>query len=110
MAYDWPGNVRELENFVERCIALGSGPILEDEDGCMNLKQTGERLIPSEVIKNEPIHVMKQRMILNVLAQTNGDKKGAARILGIGTTTLYRKLDEYKRALNLCANAHPQSN
>ena len=35
MSRDWPGNVRELENFVARCIALGSGPTLRDEDGCL---------------------------------------------------------------------------
>ena len=104
MSYDWPGNVRELENFVERCIALGSGPILEDEDRRMILKQTGENLIRDDAarlsVKNdrtEPLHVMEQRMICRVMAETSGNMYDAARILGIGRTTLYRKLAEYKR-------------
>jgi transcriptional regulator with PAS, ATPase and Fis domain len=103
MSYDWPGNVRELENFIERCIALGSGPILEDEDRCVILNQTGENLIRDHAkrlsIKNdciEPLHVMEQRMICQVMANTSGDMRQAARILGIGRTTLYRKLKEYR--------------
>ena len=102
MSYDWPGNVRELENFVKRCIALGSGPTLEDEDRCLILGRIGENLIRHDAeplhVENErmePLHVMEQRMIYKVLAETSGDRYETARILGIGKTTLYRKLKAY---------------
>jgi transcriptional regulator with PAS, ATPase and Fis domain len=98
LSYNWPGNVRELENFVERCIALGSGPILEDEDRCMILEQTSESLPDAQrlPIQNdhsiEPLNVVEQRMIQKVMKETNGNIPFAARMLGIGKTTLYRKL------------------
>ena len=102
MSYDWPGNVRELENFVERCIALGSGSTLEDEDQCMMLGRTGENLVRTDAEplhaendRMEPLHVMEQRMIYKVLGKTRGDRYETARILGIGKTTLYRKLKAY---------------
>jgi two-component system response regulator HydG len=43
-----------------------------------------------------PIAELERQMILNALAQVNGDKMMAARMLGIGKTTLYRKLKEYE--------------
>ena len=102
MSYDWPGNVRELENFVERCIALGSGSTLEDEDQCLMLGRTGENLVRpdgeplhAENECTEPLHVLEQRAIYKALGETSGDKYKTARILGIGKTTLYRKLKEY---------------
>jgi len=94
IAYDWPGNVRELENAIERAVALGSGPILHVADLPTNLQYpTTER--PPE--KNEllPLEELERRAILRTLLETAGDKLAAARILGIGKTTLYRKLKQY---------------
>jgi len=96
MSYDWPGNVRELENFVERCIALGSGSTLEDEDECLNWKDCPDTaMLHAESDSVEPLHVLEQRMIYKTLGKTSGDKYEAARLLGIGKTTLYRKLKAY---------------
>jgi transcriptional regulator with PAS, ATPase and Fis domain len=92
MGYDWPGNIRELENLVERCIALGSGPILRDEDRCTPLWRTGENM---ERRCAERLSVVERRTILKAISETDGDKPAAARILGIGKTTLYRKLKAY---------------
>jgi transcriptional regulator with PAS, ATPase and Fis domain len=92
MSREWPGNVRELEGFVERCIALGSGPTLHDEDCCKLLWYTGQGI---EQRSAEPLAVIVRRTILKAISETAGDKVAAARILGIGKTTLYRKLKEY---------------
>jgi DNA-binding NtrC family response regulator len=92
MSREWPGNVRELESFVARCVAIGSGPILHDEDRCMPLWSTG---VGIERRSAEPLGVVERRTILKAISQTGGDKPAAARILGIGRTTLYRKLREY---------------
>jgi DNA-binding NtrC family response regulator len=94
IAYDWPGNVRELENVIERAVALGSGPIISTADLPSTLQYpTGDRA-PE---KNEvlPLEELERRAILRTLRETSGDKLAAARILGIGKTTLYRKLKQY---------------
>lgn len=93
MSFDWPGNVRELENFVARCIALGSGSTLRDEDGCL-LPAVGGENVPLEA-DTPRLDIVERHAILKVLKKTNGDKMAAARLLGIGKTTIYRKLKEY---------------
>jgi two-component system response regulator HydG len=94
MAYDWPGNVRELENAVERAVALGSGPILHIADLPSNLQQgPSEKMLESNELTT--LDEMERRAILRALRETNGDKLAAARLLGIGKTTLYRKLKQY---------------
>jgi DNA-binding NtrC family response regulator len=94
IAYDWPGNVRELENAIERAVALGNGPIVEGADLPPNLQYpTTERVPESDELL--PLEELERRAILRTLRQTSGDKLAAARILGIGKTTLYRKLKQY---------------
>jgi DNA-binding NtrC family response regulator len=94
MAYDWPGNVRELENAIERAVALGSGPILHVADLPSNLQQESDEhaLRSDEFVTLEEL---ERRAILRALRETSGDKLAAARLLGIGKTTLYRKLKQY---------------
>jgi DNA-binding NtrC family response regulator len=95
MAYDWPGNVRELENAVERAVALGSGPFVSVHDLPSNLQYpTTER--PPTKEEMLPLDELERRAILSTLNQTGGDKQAAARALGIGKTTLYRKLKQYQ--------------
>jgi DNA-binding NtrC family response regulator len=94
LAYDWPGNVRELENAIERGVALGSGPLLHVADLPSNLQYPASERAPE---KDEllPLEELERRAILRTLRETSGDKVAAARILGIGKTTLYRKLKQY---------------
>jgi two-component system response regulator HydG len=94
IAYDWPGNVRELENAIERAVALGSGPLVHVADLPTNLQHPTTERIPE---KNEllPLEELERRAILRTLREMAGDKLAAARILGIGKTTLYRKLKQY---------------
>jgi two-component system, NtrC family, response regulator AtoC len=95
MAYDWPGNVRELENAIERAVALGSGPYVSVHDLPSNLQYPSSDRAPA---KDEmlPLNELERRAILSMLNQTGGDKQKAARALGIGKTTLYRKLKQYQ--------------
>jgi len=95
MSRDWPGNVRELENFVARCIALGSGPTLRDEDGCLIPEGIGNNTLAEKDTRR--LEAMERYTIAKVLEETKGDKIAAARILGIGKTTIYRKLRQYGR-------------
>jgi DNA-binding NtrC family response regulator len=110
MAYDWPGNVRELENAVARALALGTGPIVSVADLPSNLHYpTSERAPEKDEVL--PLEELERRAILRMLRQTKGDKLAAARLLGIGKTTLYRKLKQYNldreqdEAQNLAASA-----
>jgi DNA-binding NtrC family response regulator len=97
MVYDWPGNVRELENAVERAVALGSGPILHVGDLPSNLQYAQTERFPEQG-ELVPLEELERRAIFNALRETSGDKLAAARLLGIGKTTLYRKLKQYETA------------
>jgi two-component system response regulator HydG len=95
MGYDWPGNVRELENAIEHAIALRSGSILRIGDLPSNLHHaSGEKLPQNDEVL--PLEKLERRAILRVLQEVDGDKLAAARLLGIGKTTLYRKLKQYE--------------
>jgi DNA-binding NtrC family response regulator len=108
MRYNWPGNVRELENSVERACTMSSGPILELGDLPTQLQNTGlearritlEAGQPAENGAKSAAPVatladLEKQAILSAIRTLNGDKLQAAKLLGIGKTTLYRKLKEY---------------
>jgi DNA-binding NtrC family response regulator len=99
IAHDWPGNVRELENAVERAVALGSGSMLHVGDLPSNLQYVSDDRMPKsdELL---PLEELERRAILRALRESSGDKLAAARLLGIGKTTLYRKLKQYEAASN----------
>jgi two-component system response regulator HydG len=94
MSYDWPGNVRELENCIQRALALGSPPQIRFVDLPTNLRDflSQPRHDPRVLAT---LHELEQRAILQALEATKGDRLRAARLLGIGKTTIYRKLKEY---------------
>jgi len=111
MRYDWPGNVRELENSIERACALSSGPVLHLGDLPTQLQQRGleygrdqnadgrrapgDGEPPANGVAVKPLAELERDAILGAIRALNGDKLQAARLLGIGKTTLYRKLKEY---------------
>src|SRR5581483_754201 len=105
MRYDWPGNVRELENSVERACALSSGPILHLGDLPTQLQQQGLDARRASTVKAETdgsvasevktLAELERDAILEAIRTLHGDKLQAAKLLGIGKTTLYRKLKEY---------------
>ena len=107
MLHDWPGNVRELEHAVERACALSSGPVLElgdlptqlQQQGLIALRaEAGSGAAPQEAGGVSTLADLERQAILNAIRRLNGDKLKAARLLGIGKTTLYRKLKEYRIA------------
>jgi len=101
LAYDWPGNVRELENCLERTYAFTSGPLIHITD---LPREVGN--VPATEASNSnangngrgkiiPMALLERQTILSAITELNGDKLQAARLLGIGKTTLYRKLKDY---------------
>jgi len=97
LAYDWPGNVRELENCLERACAFTTGPLIRAADLPPALSSVDVRASIGEdgTAKIIPMAELERQTILKAIEQLNGDKLLAARLLGIGKTTLYRKLKEY---------------
>lgn len=116
MAYDWPGNIRELMNCLERMMSFNSGPLLHFSDlptGVANFSGAetmsslamaatmGVRGVPVAAATPPsqgvvPLHELERRAIRQALEHTRGDRTTAAQLLGIGRTTLYRKLKEYQ--------------
>ncbi|MGH9392697.1 MAG: sigma-54 interaction domain-containing protein, partial [Terriglobales bacterium] len=109
LSYEWPGNVRELENCVERTLAMAPGPRLEAADLPSYLQQLRPRPVASVAAEPNSIRAisdLEREAILDALQQVKGDKLLAARLLGIGKTTLYRKLKEYAFAAQAGGTAH----
>lgn len=97
LAYDWPGNVRELENCLERACAFTTGPVINIADLPSSISDGQSKLARGEsgAAKIIPMAELEKQTILGTIEQLHGDKLLAARLLGIGKTTLYRKLKEY---------------
>jgi len=88
---EWKGNIRELKNVIERAVILADGPELRSAYLPLDMQQSFSNSSSSFDLANiERSHIQK------VLHHTKGNKTRAAELLGIGLTTLYRKLDEYK--------------
>jgi len=97
MRYDWPGNVRQLMNVIQGLVALAEGDRLE------------LRHLPSEIsgassaagdlgvegLSGLSLDQIEKHAIRNALRVHNGNREQAAKVLGIGERTLYRKLKEY---------------
>ena len=100
--YDWPGNVRELENCIERACTTCSLPTIHIADLPTQLRNFQAPAKPAAPASDPetitPIAELEKQAILHAIEVLQGDKLEAARRLGIGKTTLYRKLKEYGSA------------
>src|ERR1700686_377011 len=127
LSYDWPGNVRELENCIQHMVAINSGPLVHvgelpsmlqnhliaKKTQFMSVAVGSHPLAkpPAEAGGHEhrsdelgrppivPLTEMERQAIMEALEYTKGDRAIAANLLGIGRTTLYRKLKEYQLAV-----------
>jgi len=88
-AYSWPGNVRELRNAIEYAYVKSRDKVVKTEH------------LPPEILshlgkkKNGPPLKIGKEKVMVALSKTNGNRKEAAKLLGIGRATLYRYLDAY---------------
>ncbi len=96
-AYDWPGNVRELRNCVERAVTLTREALVGVNDLPQKVREHNPAHLvvvgddPSEIV---PLEEIEERYILKVVEACRGNKSQAARVLGIGRKTLYRRLEK----------------
>jgi two-component system response regulator HydG len=103
MAYDWPGNVRELRNCIERAVTLTRTDLVDLDDLPQKVRDyKAAHLVvvgddPSEIVSLEEL---ERRYILKVVDACKGNKSKAARALGIGRKTLYRRLESFGVSLS----------
>jgi DNA-binding NtrC family response regulator len=95
--YDWPGNVRELEDCAERAFLSSIGSTITPLDLPASVRSArGHSAIQIPTDQVVPLSELERLSIRQALASVRGDKRLAAKLLGIGKTTLYRKLREYE--------------
>jgi len=94
LEYPWPGNVRELENIIERAVVLTKGRVIGPADlpEAIGRVKRDERVVPIPV--GMPLEEVELRLIEETLRRTKGDKTLAAKLLGIASRTIYRKMKE----------------
>ncbi len=87
--YAWPGNIRELKHLVARAIIMCNTEIIEAADIWLNLEQS------DSISRNYNIEVLEKDAIKKALAENQGNLSKTAKALGLGRTTLYRKMNKY---------------
>jgi transcriptional regulator with PAS, ATPase and Fis domain len=95
MEYDWPGNIRELENIIERAFAVSIGEEITFTDLPTRLQTFSSKRVGSPMVLEDSGGSLKQleeERIRHLLVEKNVSLGDAARILGIGRTTLWRKM------------------
>ena len=92
-AYSWPGNIRELMNCIESAVVMTKTDVID-------VDSLPEYLTYPDVTQESDsklglLHQLEKKTIMETLQTTGGDKVKAAKILGIGLRTLYRKIEKY---------------
>jgi two-component system response regulator HydG len=90
--YPWPGNVRELENVIERAVVLTRSSQISPADLPETVARTDQVARHLVVSIGTPLEEVENRLIEETLRYTKGDKTVAAKLLGIATRTIYRRV------------------
>lgn len=88
--YHWPGNVRELQNAVERAVIMSDGHTLESNDFLVSPRASAPGPAHAQTVEEA-----EKATIMKALSECSGNQSEAAVKLGIGRTTLYRKIKKY---------------
>jgi len=94
MNYEWKGGIRELENVIERAIILADGDYITPADLPPNMVGSDQYLTTHPTTLKQALAAFERDHIRRILQETGWDKEKAAQLLGIGLSSLYRKMDE----------------
>lgn len=97
LAYHWPGNVRELENAIERALVVSDSVMIELDDLPEEIKGNPikDRTMEIKIETEGTLKETEKEIIIRILKEANGNKRLAAKKLGIHYSTLYRKLKQF---------------
>jgi DNA-binding NtrC family response regulator len=97
--YEWTGNVRELENTIESVLVINSPGVIDVQHLSQEIRDFKERpeMIPIKI--GTPLEEVEKEMLIQTLKATKGNKRKAARLLGINVRTIHRKIKEMEEAL-----------
>ncbi len=88
LGYSWPGNVRQLRNVIDSAVVLAETNAIEPHD--LGLRDSG-----SQQLESLQIEAWERKLIAEAIRRADGNVPEAARLLGIGRATLYRKIEIY---------------
>ena len=102
MAYDWPGNVREMENVIDRALILAEQGNITCSDlpplitRILTLERPGSASPGPTGNLREQVRRFEESVICRAISESDGDRRLAAQKLGMGLSSLYRKLEDYE--------------
>jgi DNA-binding NtrC family response regulator len=96
MNYEWKGNIRELQNVIERAIIFAEGDTIKISDiGIFSSAATASVTDNCDCQLQQAMRIFERQYIVQVLDKFDGNKAAAAKALGVGLSSLYRKIDEH---------------
>jgi two-component system response regulator HydG len=100
LAYEWPGNVRQLRNIIESMVVVDFDGVLDADDLPSELSETSEQPVEPtagglESLVGKPLEEIEKLFIAETLRMTGANREEAAKMLGIGERTLYRKIKDF---------------
>jgi two-component system, NtrC family, response regulator AtoC len=102
LAYRWPGNLRQLENVINRAHILADSNLITVADLPPEITRdlpaggTAGMAMPAGGYLRDQLRQVEVRIVVRTLEETGGDRRAAAQRLGIGLSSLYRKLEEFE--------------
>ncbi len=97
-SFDWPGNIRQLRNCIRTMVVMCERPVLDVQDIPADIRQVRQLTDGSgrpAGLGDVSLSELEKQAIVETLARTGNNREKAAKILGIGERTLYRKIKEY---------------
>ena len=95
--FDWPGNIRQLRNCIKTMVVMCETDTLDVKDIPLEIYQPKQLTVPKSQadLAGKSLNELEKQAIAETLSKTEGNREQAAKILGIGERTLYRKIKEY---------------
>jgi transcriptional regulator with PAS, ATPase and Fis domain len=95
LAYDWPGNVRELANLIERSVVLGQQPMINLQELAPTIDPVETRLSSGNSPFHDAVDECRRNLVLQALAQAQGNRTAAAKSLGIERSYLFKLMKSF---------------